>query len=293
MARRTNERTIGFFLKGAALLSIITLLSITGFVLWQGMPLIKDTGLIPFISGKEWAPTDGIFGIYPMIVGSAVVTLGALILGVPLGIACAIFLTELAPKTMARLLRPAIELMAAIPSVIYGFFGLVTIVPLIRGNLGGSGFSGLAGSLILALMILPTIINISEDAIRAVPVEYREGALALGSSQWQTIWKVVLPAAKSGIGASIILGMGRALGETMAVIMVTGNAPVLPWEGMEEPSILRLFLEPVRTLTGNVILEMGYASGEHQRALFATGIILFAMIMALNALANLVLRERS
>lgn len=294
MGGKTGERAMERVLRLSALLSMIVVLLIAVFVFWQGLPALQKTGLWNFIWGREWSPLKGVFGIYPMIVGSILVTLGALLLGVPLGVACAIFLAEVAPRWIARVLRPAIELLAGIPSVVYGFFGLIVIVPLIRDYLGGTGLSALAGSLILAVMILPTIINISEDAIRAVPREYKEGSLALGATAWQTTRKVILPAARSGIAASVVLGMGRAIGETMAVIMVTGNTPHLPGEGMVASPFVRpflLFLEPVRTLTGNVVLEMGYATGDHQSALFATGIVLFAMIMVLNAVANLVLKR--
>ncbi len=203
------------------------------------------------------------------------VTGGALSLGVPLGLSCAVFLVEFSPIRIRRVLKPAIELLAGIPSVVYGFLGVLFLVPLIRDHLGGPGLSLLAGAIILGIMILPTVISISIDALEAVPRTYREGSLALGATTWQTVHMVVIPAARSGIVAAIILGMGRAIGETMAVIMVAGNAVSLPSS----------ILDPVRTLTSNIAMEMGYASGDHQQALFATGVILFVMIMILNLAA--------
>jgi phosphate transport system permease protein len=217
-----------------------------------------------------------------MIVSSFWVTFGALLLGIPLGLACTIFLSELIPPSIGILLRPAIQLLAAIPSVIYGFWGLIVLVPLIQNYLGGPGLSIFAGSLVLGFMILPTIITISEDSLKALPPSYKAGALALGATHWQTIWRVLIPAAKSGIVASIILGMGRAIGETMAMIMILGNAVKMPSS----------FLDSARTLTTNIGIEMGYASGDHRQALFATGIVLFFIIMALNTLAIFLSRRR-
>jgi phosphate transport system permease protein len=217
-----------------------------------------------------------------MIVGSISVTLGAVILGVPIALCCAIFLAEFAPVLMRNLLRPAIQMLAGIPSVVYGFWGLVFVVPAIRNYLGGPGLSILAGSIILAIMILPTVISISEVSLLSLPPLYKEGALALGATQWQTIRRVLVPAAKSGIVAAIILGVGRAVGETMAVIMVLGNAVALPSS----------ILDPARTLTTNIGIEMGYASGEHQQALFATGIVLLIIIMILNSVAQLAFRRK-
>jgi phosphate transport system permease protein len=259
-----------------ALSSVAILVSITFFILREGAPLLYNVGLANFFS-TVWHPTAGRYGITPMIAGSAVVTLGALLFGVPLGIACAIVLGEMAPARARQILKPAIEILAAIPSVVYGFMGIVVVLPFIRQNLGGPGASSLAASLILGVMILPTIIAISLDALQAVPRSYREGSLAMGATQWQTIRHVVLPGARSGIVAAVILGMGRAIGETMAVVMVAGNAVQLP----HSP------LDPVRTLTANLALEMGYAAGDHRAALFATGIVLFLAIVLLNAVAGL------
>lgn len=259
-----------------ALSSILILASITLFILREGAPLIYKVGLGNFLS-TDWHPTGGRYGIALMIVGSAAVTAGALTFGVPLGIACAIVLGEMAPPRARQILKPAIEILAGIPSVVYGFMGIVVVMPLIRRHLGGPGASGLAGAVILGVMILPTIIAISLDALQAVPRSYREGSLAMGATQWQTIRRVVLPGARSGIVAAVILGMGRAVGETMAVVMVAGNAVQLP----HSP------LDPVRTLTANLALEMGYAAGDHRAALFATGIVLFLVIVILNGIAGL------
>jgi len=231
----------------------------------------------------KWAPGQGEFGIFPMIVGSVAVTLGAGLVGVPVGVCCAIFLAEFAPAPLRNIFRPAIQLLAGIPSVVYGFWGLLFVVPLIRNYLGGPGLSILAGSIILGIMILPTIISISEVSLLALPRQYKEGALALGMTHWQTIKSVLLPASKSGIVAAVILGLGRAIGETMAVIMVLGNAVALPTS----------ILDPVRTLTTNIGIEMGYAAGEHQQALFATGIVLFLIIMLLNSTAQYITRGKN
>jgi len=264
-----------------ALSSISILGLIAFFIFEQGIPLIWKIGLNSFLLGDRWFPSKESFGIFPMIVGSFWVTLGSLVVGVPLGVACAVFLCELTPPTFAMILRPMIQLLAAIPSVIYGFWGLIILVPLIRESLGGPGLSILAGSLVLGIMILPTIISISEDSLRALPRTYKEGALSLGATHWQTIWRVLLPAARSGIVASVILGMGRAIGETMAMIMILGNAAQLPGS----------LLDSARTLTTNIGIEMGYASGDHRQALFATGVVLFFIIMILNSLALLVSRK--
>ena len=265
-----------------ALSSISALALITLFIVIQGAPIIGSVGLFRFIFGMTWAPSQGEFGIFPMIVGTLTVTFGAMILGVPIGICCAIFLAEYAPAPIRNMFRPAIQLLAGIPSVVYGFWGLIFIVPLIRDYLGGPGLSILAGSVVLAIMILPTVISITEVSIIALPRTYKEGALALGMSHWQAIYSVQLPAAKSGIVAAVILGTGRAIGETMAVIMVLGNAPALP----------RSILDPVRTLTTNIGIEMGYATGDHRQALFATGIVLFIIIMTLNITAQYITRKK-
>jgi phosphate transport system permease protein len=278
-----KERLIEKGLLLIAFSSIGILALITFFIFQEGIPLIWKIGPEAFILGKRWVPSQGSFGIFPMIVSSFWVTFGALIIGIPFGLACSIYLTEWTPPIVGIVLRPAIQLLAAIPSVIYGFWGLVVIVPLIRIYLGGPGLSICAGSLVLGLMILPPIISISEDSLRAVPTTYKQGALALGATHWQTIWRVLIPAARSGIVASIILGMGRAIGETMAMIMILGNAVKMPGS----------FLDSARTLTTNIGIEMAYATGQHRQALFATGVILFLIIMALNTIAIALSRRRA
>lgn len=265
-----------------ALSSISSLVIITIFIFEEGLPLIMHTGFKDFIFSTHWAPTKGFFGIGAMIVSSLLVTLGAMVLGVPLGLACAIVLAEFSSERLRGLLKPTLELLAGIPSVVYGFLGVIWLVPLIRDHLGGPGLSLLAASVILGIMILPTVISISIDALTAVPDVYRDGSIALGATEWQTVRRVVLPAASSGIITAVILGMGRAIGETMAVIMVAGNAIKLPSS----------VLEPVRTLTSNIALELGYAAGRHREALFATGIVLFVIIMVLNLSATLIARRR-
>lgn len=292
----SKEKIIEAGLFIAAITQVLVIILIGFFVFKEGLPVMQKYGVIEFLFGEIWNPANQIYGIYPMIIGTIVVTLGSLILGVPLGIATAIFLAEIVPDKIGRIFRPAIELLAGIPSVIYGLFGMVLVKNLIlyieREFLGTVlppqyqvGYSVLTASIILAVMILPTIINISEDSIRSVPMEYKEGSLALGATHWQTISKVLLPAAKSGIMTSVVLGMGRALGETMAVIMVAGNTVLIP-----ELSPAGIFA-PVRTLTGNIALEMGYAGPEHQQALFATGIVLFVFIMVLNLFAGYIARK--
>lgn len=262
--------------------AISILILITFFIFKEGFPLFLKKGFFSMVFGTEWSPIEGEFGLLPFIVGSIWVTIGALILGVPLALACSIFLIEFAPKKLRVWVKPAIELLAGIPSVVYGFIGVVILIPFIRIQFGGTGFSVLASSVVLAIMILPTVIGISMDALSAVPYSYREGSLALGATPWQTVYRVVLPAARSGVLAGIILGMGRAIGETMAVIMVAGNSVQMPGS----------VLSSVRTLTSNIALEMGYAIGDHRMALFATGIILFGFIMVLNISANLLSRKR-
>jgi phosphate transport system permease protein len=269
-----------FFIMALSALSALAL--ITVFIFVEGVPLIAKVGFFNFIFGMKWAPSLGQYGIFPMIVGTVVVTLGAIILGVPIALCCSIFLAEFAPKRLSNLVRPAIQLLAGIPSVVFGFWGLIFIVPAIRNYLGGPGLSILAGSIILAIMILPTIISISEVSLLSLSPLLKEGAFALGATHWQTIRSVLVPAAKSGILASIILGIGRAVGETMAVIMVLGNAVALPSS----------ILDPARTLTTNIGIEMGYASGDHQKALFATGIVLLVIIMILNSIAQYAIRRK-
>jgi phosphate transport system permease protein len=266
----------------AACSSTFVLAAIALFIFKEGVPIMVTSGLGHFLFGRVWAPLDGQFGILPFIVGSLWVTFGALALGVPLGVSCAFYLAEFAPRRWVNVLKPAIELLAGIPSVVYGFLGVMWLAPLIRSQLGGPGLSILAASCVLAVMILPTIVGVSVDAIQAVPRSYKEGALALGATEWQTTWRVLWPAARSGILAGVILGMGRAVGETMAVIMISGNATRIPHSA----------LDSVRTLTANIAIEMGYAVGAHREALFATGVVLFFFIMVLNVAALRFSRRR-
>lgn len=272
--RRIHEKINERILFVCGMTSIIAVLGITIFIFIKGIPAIQEIGLKQFLLGQEWQPTGGSFGLLPMIVGSIYVTLGSLVLGAPIGVLTAIFISEIASKRISSLYRGLVELLAGIPSVVYGFFGLATIVPTIDRILGGGGNSLLAASIILGIMILPTIISISESAIKSVPTELKEGSLALGASDIYTIFKVTIPAARSGILTSLVLAIGRAIGETMAVILVAGNTPLVP----------KAIEDRVRTLTGNIALEMGYAHGLHQQALFATGVILFMFIIVLNLL---------
>ncbi|QEF94220.1 phosphate ABC transporter permease subunit PstC [Methanothermobacter sp. KEPCO-1] len=276
MISKTRENLIEKGLFVTAIFSIIAILLIITFIFREGIPIFQDYGVINFIFGMDWAPSDGKYGVFTMIVGSLCITLLSLAIAVPLSILCAIFMAEVAPEIMRKILKPVIETLAAIPSVVYGFFGLIVLVPYVRANIGGTGFGMLTAALILTVMIMPTIISVSEDAIRSVPLEYKEASLALGATHWQTIRKVIFPAAIPGVITSIILGMGRAIGETLAVIMVAGNVTQIPSS----------ILDPVRALTSNIALEMGYATGLHYSALFGTAIILFALIMVLLVIAN-------
>jgi phosphate transport system permease protein len=277
-----KEKIIEKILMVLAFSAIGILLLITIYIFKEGLPIILKVGVNDFLFNAKWAPTKGHFGILSMIISSVAVTLGAMILGVPLALACSITLAEFAPPRVMMYLKPTIELLAGIPSVVYGFLGVLLLVPLIRDYLGGPGLSLLAASIILAIMILPTITSISIDALQAVPLLYKEGALAMGATHWQAIRLVILPAARSGVVTAIILGMARAIGETMAVIMVAGNTLKIPISP----------LNPVRTLTSNIALEMGYSAGDHRTALFATGIVLFIFILALNVLANTLMRKK-
>lgn len=268
------------FLAACSSIGILALIGI--FIFKEGLPIMIKSGLGHFLLSSEWSPLDGKFGILTFIVGSLWITAGALILGVPLGVASAVYLAEFAPKKAVLFLKPAIELLAGIPSVVYGFLGVMWLAPLIRSQFGGPGLSILAASCVLAIMILPTIVGVSIDAIQAVPRSYKEGALALGATHWQSVWRVLLPAGRSGILAGVILGMGRAVGETMAVIMISGNAVGIPHS----------MFDSVRTLTANIAIEMGYAVGDHREALFATGVVLFFFIMLLNTAALKVAKKR-
>jgi phosphate transport system permease protein len=264
------------------LTSVAVLTVIIVFIFAEGAPAFREVGLLNFVAGLKWSPSTGQYGILPMIAGSFAVTFSALVVGIPLGLGCALYLSEFAPKKAAIVLKPTIELLAGVPSVVYGFIGLTVLVPLIRTYLGGPGFSVLASALVLGIMILPTMVAVSYDALRAVPPVYREGMLAVGSTPWQAVKMVILPAARSGLLAAGILAMGRAVGETMAVIMVAGNATIVPTS----------ILDPVRTLTSSIALEMGYADGLHRQALFATGIVLFVVIGAMNMIARALMRGK-
>ncbi len=278
-----GEKGVQRILLGTAFSAISALLLIALFILSEGLPFIFKYGINDFLFSSEWQPQANKFGIFAMITASIWVTLGAMLVGAPLGIAGALFLSEYANKTVMKIIKPTIELLAAIPSVVYGFIGVIVLAPLIREYLGGPGLSLLAGSIVLGIMILPTVISISIDSIMAVPNSFREGSLALGATTWQTIHMVTIKAAKSGIIASIILGLGRAIGETMAVIMVAGNSVNIPGSA----------LDSVRTLTANIALEMSYATGMHRQALFATGVILFIIIIILNSIASVAIRKRT
>jgi phosphate transport system permease protein len=276
MKEKFEELLVEKALLITALSSIIIILLIIIFVFSQGLPAIETYGFFNFIFGSTWNPPSGDYGILPMIVGSLGITALALLFAVPLSLLCAIFMAEIAPNTIRRILKPVIETLAGIPSVVYGFFGLIVLVPIMRVQFGGTGFSMLTASLILTVMIMPTIISISEDALRSIPHEYKEASLAVGATHWQTIKNVIFPAAIPGIITGIILGMGRAIGETLAIIMVAGNVAQYPSS----------IFDPVRALTANIAIEMGYATGLHYNALFATAIILFLIIMVLLVIAN-------
>ncbi len=265
----------------AAGISILAVALICVFLFANGVPAIAQIGLPEFLFGTTWRPANDIYGIFPMIVGSIYVTAGAMIVGVPTGLLCAIFLSRFANTRVAAVLKPGVELLAGIPSVVYGFFGLVVIVPFIRTYMPGRGLSLLAAAVLLGIMILPTIITVAQSALDAVPRKYYEGALALGADHERSVFRVVVPAAASGIMAAIVLGVGRAIGETMAVIMVAGNQAVIPGS----------IFDGVRTMTANIVLEMGYAADLHRDALVATGVVLFVFILLITALFNVIKRR--
>ena len=267
-----------------ACVSILSVVLICVFLFANGIPAIKEVGMNEFILGQKWKPGNNKFGIFPMILGSIYITAGALVIGIPIGILTAIFMARFCPKRLYRFLKPVVELLAGIPSVVYGFFGLVVLVPFVRETLGGSGTSIFTASILLGIMILPTIIGVSEAAIRAVPNSYYEGALALGATHERSVFFTIVPAAKSGIMAGVILGVGRAIGETMAVIMVAGNQARMP-NGI---------FKGIRTLTANIVIEMGYATDLHREMLIATGIVLFIFILLINIVFSIIKRrERS
>ena len=270
-----------FFL--TAVTSIAAVVIICIFLFCNGVPAMAEIGFFDFVGGQKWAPTNvpASYGIFDMIIASIYVTAGAIIIGVPIGILTAVFLARFCPAPLYKVLKPATELLAGIPSIVYGFFGLTVVVPFIRDNFGGDGSSWLAASIVLGVMILPTIIGVTESAIRSVPESYYEGSLALGATKERSIFFVMLPAAKSGILAAVVLGIGRAIGETMAVVMVAGNQPRMP-QGI---------LKGVRTMTANIVTEMGYATGLHREALIATAVVLFIFILIINLSLSLLNRR--
>lgn len=283
-AEKPVEKVIEKILLISACLSILSVVFISVFIIYEGAPLFSKVGVFEFLFGREWKPTGEPpkFGILPFIMGSLWVTFGALVIAVPVGLAVGIFMAELAKGRIARLLRSVTELLAGIPSVIYGLFGYIAIAPIIRRTFDSpTGLGVLTASIVLAIMILPTVVNITEVSLRAVPDELKEGSLALGATHWQTIYKTLLPSARSGVIAGIILGMGRAIGETMAVLMVAGNSILMP----KGP------LSLTRTLTMNIATDMKYAAGDHWTSLFTTGIVLFVFILALNIIVQALLKR--
>lgn len=279
--KKVKEKGMEIVFLIAACVSILSVALICIFLFMNGIPAIKEIGFFNFVGGKIWKPGNNIFGILPMILGSIYVTAGALVIGVPIGILTAVFLARFCPKKIYKILKPGVDLLAGIPSVVYGFFGLCVLVPWVRSTFGGNGNSILTASVLLGIMILPSIIGVSESAIRAVPNKYYEGALALGATHERSVFLTVVPAAKSGILAGVILGVGRAIGETMAVIMVAGNQARMP-KGV---------LKGVRTLTANIVIEMGYAADLHREALIATGVVLFVFILLINLLFSALKRR--
>lgn len=271
-SKRFAEVLMKYVFLAAACISIAAVGLICIFLFANGFPAMAKIGFLKFLGGTEWRPGNDIYGIFPMILGSIYVTAGAVIVGVPTGILCAVYMARFCSDRLHKLIKPAIDLLAGIPSIVYGFFGLVVIVPIMQDLFGGSGKSLMTASILLGIMILPTIISVSEASIRAVPESFYEGALGLGATHERSVFFAVLPAAKSGILAGVVLGIGRAIGETMAVIMIAGNQPQVP------SSILK----GVRTLTANVVMEMGYASGLHREALIATAVVLFVFILLIN-----------
>ena len=284
--KRVFEKIMEIIFLLCACMSILAVALICFFLFTRGIPGMAKIGIFKFLGGQVWKPGNDIYGILPMILGSVYVTGLALVIGVPIGLLTAIFLARFCPKKLYKVVKPAVDLLAGIPSVVYGFFGMVVIVPVIRAltdALGarGNGVSLLTAAILLGIMILPTIISVSEASIRAVPESYYEGSLGLGADPVRSVFKAVLPAAKSGIMAGIILGVGRAIGETMAVIMVAGNNPAMP-KGL---------LQGVRTLTANIVIEMGYAQDLHREALIATGVVLFVFILIINLCFSIVKRR--
>nr|MDD6335695.1 phosphate ABC transporter permease subunit PstC [bacterium] len=279
--RKLKEPLMKILFALAACVCILAVLFICIFLFASGVPAIRKIGIFKFLLGTQWRPENDIYGIFLMIVGSLYITAGALLIGVPIGLLCALFMARFCPKRIYKPLKSAIDLMAGIPSVVYGFFGVVVLVPFVRDTFGGTGLSILTASPLLGMMILPTIIGICESAIRAVPQSYYEGALALGASHERCVFRVLLPAAKSGIMAAVVLGVGRAIGETMAVMMVAGNQARLPHS----------ILQGISTLTTNIVMEMGYSADLHREALIATAVVLFVFILIINICFSLLKRR--
>ena len=282
MSGKFRETAMRCVFCATACACILAVLLICFFLFANGLPFFEEVSLWDFLTGEKWKPSNGIFGILPMILGSVYVTGGALLLGAPLGILTAIYLVRFCPHKLYRVLKPAVALLAGIPSVVYGFFGLTAIVPFVKETFGGNGNSMLTACILLAMMILPTIILQAESAIRAVPESYFEGSLALGATREASVFRTVVPAARSGILAAVILGVGRAVGETMAVMMVAGNQARMP-KGL---------LQGIRTMTVNIVMEMGYATDLHREALIATGVVLFVFILMINALFSALKRRQ-
>ena len=278
---RVKEKGMKMVFLIAACTSVLAVLLICIFLFANGLPTIAQIGPLKFLFGQEWKPSNNKFGILPMIVASIYVTGGAILAGVPIAVLTSVFMARYCPKRIYGVLKSGIELMAGIPSIVYGFFGLVLIVPLIRDVFGGPGASMLAAIILLGIMILPTIVGVTEAAIRGVPESYYEGSLALGATKERSIYAVMLPAAKSGILAGIVLWIGRAIGETMAVVMIAGNQPRMP-KGL---------LKGVRTMTMNIVTDMGYATGLHRQALIATAVVLFVFILIINLSLSLLNRR--
>ncbi len=285
--QKVKEKGMQFVFMLCACVSILAVALICIFLFANGVPAMAKIGFGKFLMGRTWQAGNGLFGIFPMIIGSIYVTAGAIIVGVPIGILAAVFLARFCPKPLYRIMKPGVELLAGIPSVVYGFFGLMIIVPWVRDTFrpyyGGNGLSLFSAALLLGIMILPTIISISESAIRAVPDKYYQGALALGATHERSVFRTVVPAAKSGIMAGIVLGIGRAFGETMAVIMIAGNQAWIP-DNM---------FQGIRTLTANIVMEMGYAQDLHREALIATGVVLFVFILIINTLFSILKRREA
>ncbi len=279
---KLSEKIMKIVFMLSAMVSILAVVLICYFLFNQGLPTMNEIGITNFLTGTLWKPLEGHFGIFPMIIGSIYVTAGAIIVGVPIGLLCAIFMAKFCPPRLYKIMKPTIDLLAGIPSIVYGFFALMVIVPIVQDLTGTSGKGILTASIMLGIMILPTIVSVSEAAIRAVPESYYEGSLALGATHERSVFAAMVPAAKSGIMAGVILGIGRAIGETMAVSMIAGNQPVIP------DSIT----SGVRTMTANIVLEMGYAGeGMHRGALIATAVVLFVFILIINISFSLLKRS--